>query len=299
MHNPERFYHYDASFDPIALIRKYAVENLEATPGYLTNFLGVLIEPRFLPGILNGRDGTVEGLPIPANWHADISEWGAVLRAVELAKQSFTAVECGCGWGCWLNNSGVAARRRGLSVRLLGIEADDEYVGFANGSLATNGFAPQEFTIVRGISAGVPGTALFPKKKTGGTDWGRAPIMISESALAQRPSVPKTHVAIPCVPLDSLGEGCRIDLLHVDIQGGEVELIRQSMECLQRRVSYLVIGTPSRQIEGQLHELLNPKGFVLELDRPAILDLTTDSSAAVSVDGVQAWRNACLRHGAP
>jgi hypothetical protein len=40
----------------------------------------------------------VEGIPIPANWHADIAEWAAALRAVELAEETFTVVELGCGW---------------------------------------------------------------------------------------------------------------------------------------------------------------------------------------------------------
>jgi hypothetical protein len=40
----------------------------------------------------------VEPIPIPANWHADIAEWAAALRAVDLARGSFTMAELGCGW---------------------------------------------------------------------------------------------------------------------------------------------------------------------------------------------------------
>lgn len=103
------FFHYNSSFDPQEVMRRHAVRGLGATPGYLTNFLGVLIDPKFFPDILQGRAGEVEDIPIPANWHADIAEWGAALRAVDLACDRFTVIELGCGWGCWMNNTGVAA----------------------------------------------------------------------------------------------------------------------------------------------------------------------------------------------
>ena len=54
---------------------------LEPHPDYVTNFLGVKISPRYFPGILDGKAGTVEPIPIPANWHADIAEWAGALRA--------------------------------------------------------------------------------------------------------------------------------------------------------------------------------------------------------------------------
>ena len=87
--------------------------DLPATPGYVTNFLGVRIDPAFAPEALAGKAGTVEPVPIPANWHADIAEWAAALRAVELAGDTFRMIELGCGWGCWMNNTGAAARRAG------------------------------------------------------------------------------------------------------------------------------------------------------------------------------------------
>jgi hypothetical protein len=81
----------------------------------------------------------------------------------------------------------------------------------------------------------------------------------------------------------------KIDLLHVDIQGGEARLITQSIAFLSDRVAYLLIGTHSRQIEGILFDCLLKAGWVLEIERPALLNLEREPS--VTVDGVQAWRN--------
>ena len=56
----------------------------------VVNFLGVAIDPKFLPLVLEGMAGQVQPVPIPCNWHADMAEWGAVLRAVDLARNTFT-----------------------------------------------------------------------------------------------------------------------------------------------------------------------------------------------------------------
>src|SRR3546814_4193882 len=93
-------------------MNRHAGHDRQPSPDHLTNFLGVKIAPRFFPGILDGKAGVVEPIPIPANWHADIAEWAAALRSVDLAVGTFRALELGCGWGCWLNNAGAAARRR-------------------------------------------------------------------------------------------------------------------------------------------------------------------------------------------
>ena len=147
------FFHYNAAFDPQEVMRRHAAPDLRPSAGYLTNYLGVRIDPKFFPTILQGRADEVEPIPIPANWHADIAEWGAALRAVDLARGVFTVIELGCGWGCWMNNTGVAARRAGLDVRLIGVEGDEAHLGFAREASVANGFAPGQVTLRRGIAA--------------------------------------------------------------------------------------------------------------------------------------------------
>ena len=176
LHKGSPFLHYNAIFDPQEVVRRHALPGVRGTPGYLTNFLGVRIDPRFFPTILEGRAGEVEGIPIPANWHADVAEWGAALRAVDLAHESFTVVELGCGWGCWINNTGVAARRAGLDVHLIGIEGDAGHLKFAEEACTANGFARQQVILHRGIAASGNGVALFPRQQQSGIEWGLEPI---------------------------------------------------------------------------------------------------------------------------
>ena len=168
--------HYDASFDPLEMIRKFENEDRTSHPTYLTNFLGVRVDPDMFGGILAGTKGAVEPLPIPGNWHADIAEWGAALLAVDEAQGVFRMVELGCGWACWLVNLGSAARRRSLSVDLIGIEADEQHLSTAFATMAINGFGPGDFQLTRGVAAPRSGLALFPNLERPAEFWNAAPI---------------------------------------------------------------------------------------------------------------------------
>jgi hypothetical protein len=121
----EALFHYFCEFDAEGLIDSFHVTDQQPEPGIIRNFLSTRIKPLVYPSILTALAGTVEGKPYPGNWHADIAEWAAALRAVEQARDGyFRIVELGCGWGCWLVNMGVAARSRGLEVDLIGVEGD-------------------------------------------------------------------------------------------------------------------------------------------------------------------------------
>lgn len=288
-----RFFHYNTCFDPLAVMRHHAATNLLPRAGFLTNYLGVVIDPKFFPQLLLDRAGEVEAIPIPANWHADIAEWGAVLRAVDLATDRFTMIELGCGWGCWMNNAGVAARRAGLKTHLIGVEGDEGHIGFARESTAANAFLPEQVTLHRGIAAAEAGTALFPRQEQAGIAWGLEPIFGVNDALRDEAVASGKYDALPMVPLaDLAAQHERIDLLHIDIQGGEANLIAGCLPTLCNLVAYIVIGTHSREIEGTLFGILLAAGWRLEIERPAILSL--DAAPIVVIDGVQGWRNPAL-----
>jgi hypothetical protein len=285
------FFHYNAAFNPQEVMHRHAVSDLQAVPGYLTNFLGVRIDPKFFPTILQGRAGQVEDIPIPANWHADIAEWGAALRAVDFARGKFTVIELGCGWGCWMNNTGVAARRAGLDVHLIGVEGDEAHVAFAQEACAANGFAPQQLTLRRGIAASTSGIALFPRQQQGGVLWGLEPVFGTTDERRRSALQSGDYDELPMIALDELAEPHdRIDLLHMDIQGGEADFIAGCLPVCVKKVAYLVVGTHSRQIEGRIMDMLLHAGWKLEIERPAIFSIES-GVPQIRVDGVQGWKN--------
>lgn len=285
------FFHYNATFDAIALIRRHAARGLRPDASYLTNYLGVRVSPKVCPSMLKGREGQIESAPLPGNWHADVAEFAAVLRSVELAEETFTMAELGCGWGCWMNNAGVAAKRRGLKVLVMGVEGDKGHIEFAHEALASNGFSPDEVRIFWGVAAATTGFALFPRQAVAGTSWGLEPVFNADERSRAKARETGSHDELPMIPVSRLiedGHRC-LDLLHIDIQGGEAALVHDSLQLMSEHVRYLVIGTHSREIEGQLFHYLLSAGWHLEIERPAILNL--QNAPRVMIDGVQGWRN--------
>jgi FkbM family methyltransferase len=294
--DPNIFRYFNAQFDAVALVESSLKAGIKPLPGSFVNFLGTMIRPEYLPSILTGKGGTVEPVPIPANWHADVAEWAAVLRSVQLAPgPSFAMIELGCGWGCWMANSGVAARSRGLSSRLFGVEADEGHVSFAQHCLRLNGFSAEQFEVMRGVAAARGGKVLFPLQAGSGVDWGLQPVFDASEQQIEEALSHRTHVAVDMVDLNEiLKRQSRFDLVHLDIQGGEAVLLSETIEDLSRNVAYVVIGTHSRPIEGRIFDLMLAHGWILEIERPAILRLEENSLPVTIVDGVQGWRNPAL-----
>lgn len=285
--------HYRGMVVAEEIIRRHAHPDPQPMPGMQTNFLGLRIRPHVYPARFAGFEGAVEPLPIPANWHADMAEWGAALRAVDLARGSFTMAELGCGWGCWMNNMGLAARRQGLRLRLIGVEGDEGHLQFARDALGDNGFAAEEWVLHRGIAAARAGHALFPRQAAAGGSWSLEPVFDASEAERAAAEAQGSHDVLPMIPLaEIIGEN-RLDLLHIDIQGGEADLLDAARQLLRERVAYVVVGTHSRLIEGRIIETMLAGGWRLEIERPAILDLYPHGPT-IGVDGVQGWRNMAL-----
>lgn len=288
------FFAYFANFDAIETMHRHEVHGLQSTPGFQTNWLGVLVDPKINP-FLSSTGGQMEPIPLPANWHADIAEWAAALQAVDNApRDSFTMIELGCGWGCWMNNMGAAARRTGREVHVIGIEGDEGHIQFAYEALARNGFKPDEYIIHRGIAAAKDGIALFPKQEHAGHSWGLEPVFDATSEQQAHAVATGSHDILPMIPLARVvGQHDRIDLLHIDIQGGEADLVAGCLPLIEEKVAYVVVGTHSKYIEARLFDIMSGVGWRMEMERPAFYDVKS-SRPLLMVDGVQGWRNPSL-----
>lgn len=289
-------WNYDARFDALDVMRRHADPAPEPVAGRIVNYLGVSINPAVYPPLLAGREGTIEPLPLPANWHADIAEFAAALRAVDLATGRFRMLEMGCGWGCWILNTGVAARRKGLDVRLSGLEGDTGYVELANAGCLENGFAASQIDIRNAVAGPRSGVALFPRQEIGERAYGLQPIFHPTPAQVEEARSPDSRFrALDVLTISSLAGDGVLDLVHIDIQGGEADLVESCIEDFESKVAYTVIGTHSREIEGRLISTFLPRGWKLEVERPAIFSYEADGGRTLRIDGVQGWRNPRLR----
>jgi hypothetical protein len=107
----------------------------------------------------------------------------------------------------------------------------------------------------------------------------------------------RTHDELPMIALrDLTAPHSKVELLHIDIQGGEANLLADSIDVLAEKVAYVVVGTDSRLIEGRIMDTMGGAGWVLEVERPALYILN-GGAPILSVDGVQGWRNSRLSAG--
>lgn len=288
----ESFLHYNSALDCHRIIAAHEHKERASTPGQVTNFLGAHVSTRFFSG-MQDMGGAVEGVPDICNFHAEVSEWAAALRAVDLAKNTFAVCELGAGFGCWMVNTAIAAKRKGLTVKAIGVEADEEHAQWMAEHCARNGISPEEFTAIRAIAGPHDGVALFPVVEDSSATYGLEPRFFHDEEAARVALAQGRFTKLPMVSADTIfGNSKRIDLLHIDIQGGEADFIRSALSTLQQRVAYIVIGTHSRVIEGQIiDDLTGASGWDLEIEKPCDFYLP---GLHTHQDGLQAWRNTRL-----
>lgn len=288
--NDSPLFHFYCEFPAIELIDEFTVQDVSPTRDLATNFLGVKMPARVMPSILGSKLGTVESPPIPGNWHADIAEWASALLSVREARDTYRIVEVGCAWGCWLNNMGVVAKRNGLKIDLIGIEGDVGHLKNAESTLKINGIAEHEFQLFNGVAAPKKGLALFPKIETSGENWGTEAIFYPDDEALSSLRKAKTHVELDCYTLADLSNGKPIDLLHIDIQGAELDFVIASFEQISSFVKRVLIGTHSRYLEGCLMKHFLDHGWRLEMERPQISEVV-NGSPENRIDGVLLFKN--------
>ena len=121
--------------------------------------------------------------------------------------------------------------------------------------------------------------------------WGSEPIFGANEEQRRQAAETGSYDILTMIPLSVLAaDRPRIDLLHVDIQGGEADLVADTLPTLNEKVAFVLIGTHSRQIEGRLFTTFFQAGWWLEIERPAVIDVL-NGGVLNRIDGVQGWRN--------
>lgn len=268
--------------------------NPDATPepGFVVDFLGCRIRTTSLWTAARGLDGQRLGFPIPADFHAEAIEWIGLLKAVGSAAGQYVALELGAGFGPWSVAGASAARRRGIQdIRLCAVEADPQHFRFLRQHFADNGFDPDGHALFEGAVGVSAGIAWWPIAENSAEAWGSRPIVADPNEGA--PSAERTMAVTVLSMVDLLRREPAWDLVHIDVQGDETALCQCSIEELNARVRWLIIGTHSRKIDGDLLDLLYRAGWLLEHEKPAKFVFTPQRSLEemTTVDGTQVWRN--------
>ena len=286
--NNSPFFYYTSNFDAETIIREFKKNNLEGEQGFITNYMGIKFPTKILSSFLDSKSGSIDHIPIPANWHTDIIEIGSVLKIVKESGETFKMIEIGSGWGCWMTISGCAAKMLNKSVEVIGIEGSKTYCNLSIEVLKKNNFKEDEFKIFNKIIGKKKGFSLFPKNEND-ADWGmEAKIYPTEDEIKNAQKSDNYNI-VERVPLSDILNS-KVDLIHMDIQGSEVDFIREQFNILVKYAKNIVIGTHSRLIDGQLIEFFQNKNFKLCGERPTLTKYINDEIITMT-DGLQFWKN--------
>ncbi len=229
----------------------------------------------------------------------NIFDWLALLEAVAEAKESFTMVALGAGWGRWLVAGALAAKQFGdLPCRLVGVEAEPTHFQWMREHFADNGIDPADHELIEAAAADRSGQAWF---YFGKPDSWYGQSLINDPALDQAAGTDeleyrgeKARLVRTVGLADLVSHYPRIDYLHMDIQGAELDVLASAPEVLTARVKRVLVGTHSIDIEDGLRRLFSELGWRAQYDFSLNSELHINDAVVTLGDGVQVWINPTL-----
>ncbi|HEY2846047.1 MAG TPA: FkbM family methyltransferase [Bryobacteraceae bacterium] len=276
-----------------------------AEAGFQTDFLGIRTRCEFLSG------AATTAVPVhTAGPHEDYLEWIDLLESILSAKDKFTMMELGAGYGRWSVRAAAVLRQlRDLPFHLVAVEAEPKHYRWLQQHFSDNHIDAGSSTLLRGVVAAQRGAALFYVGSPAG-EANEAASWYGQAIAGSWETVDDSHtdlyedekvfqlrsgwksIRVPSFTLEEiLPDAGRIDLIDLDVQGEELNVIAASIEALDRRAARLHIGTHSTDIEKGLKELLGAHGWSCIADYAGGQINATPWGAIDFVDGVQTWVN--------
>jgi FkbM family methyltransferase len=178
-------------------------------------------------------------------------EWMALLDALADARDRMTMLELGAGYGRWTVRAALATRvyRPELTYRLLAVEAEPTRFGWLELHLADNGVARSSAEgSCELVNAAVSRQVGYEDFYVGDSAaWYGQALVRPENAGAQAAIELVRTVTLG----DLLGPLDHVDLIDLDIQGAELEVLREAAPALGH-VRRVYVETHSHEIDDRL-----------------------------------------------
>jgi FkbM family methyltransferase len=281
-------------------------------PFHWVDFLGAKVSQDFVAGLRVASKPCEFAATLP-EFDEEYFEWIALLEAVQAARDSFTMIELGAGFGRWAVRGGLAARQRNLPFRLVAVEAEPAVYNWLRQHFANNDIPPEEHLLLHGAATESPGEVRFNIAGPRGSEWdGRDPRgwygqhMTPKHDLAAEGEPEGSYHGLPVtrhatgwrsigVPGVSLSGILRkletIDLIDMDIEGEELPVVTANIGALNRQVKRLHIGTHSKEIETGLREVLGANRWHCAADYSLFSKAPTAFGEISFENGAQTWIN--------
>lgn len=262
------------------------------------DFLGMRTDPKYWKNIRpQPKQYLKTYYPVA---HEQYFEWVFLLEAVMecKARDSFTVMELGAGYGPWLVRSYLAFRRFSQApVHLIGVEGDFNHYTWMREHFHNNCIDPDKHALHHACASTKPSTVAFFQSDDPRGDYGqRIYFEFGQFKEDERGGVieksGKKMQKIRALSLAELTEGVnQVDLVHMDIQGAEYGVLKAGIDALNKKVARVIIGAHSEEIERQLRELLKAEGWVNRYDFGRRSKVDTEWGSIEFRDGCQAWVN--------
>ena len=294
----EFYSYFGFSESELGVLDRVVDPDAKAEPGFVTEPFGIRTRVANMWNDIQPFDGVLVGLPVPGNWHWEASEWLGVARsALQAQGGRYRVMELGAGWGPAAVGGAVMARRLGVAdIRMTAVEADRDHFRFLNDHVRDNGFSPAEHALIEGAVGVRDGLARWPETEDAANTYGNRPMDRAGDYLGR--TVARTR-PVKIHAFRKLLRAERVwDLVHIDVQGGELDICRSALRELDRRVARVCVGLHSRKLDGDLYDLFWRAGWMLENESPTRMRFAPGAKtleALNAADGTQIWRNPRLR----
>ena len=214
---------------------------------------------------------------------------------------------------------GVAlAKRLGKHAVGIAVEADATRAGWAMQHAVDNAIVPRrvqgsskeiaeqlvnnaaEVTVVQAACWHEETTLQFPVLTE--DDMGGAVSTEAQATMDYRGAF-FDHIDVPTVTLQSLIGGDEpTDLLHIDLQGRELDVILPELELIAQKVRFLAVGTHNRYVEGMLQDQLLRREWALLMESPCSTffdGVKPTLTGFTTQDGNQLYANSRFRDADP
>jgi FkbM family methyltransferase len=279
----------------------------EAAAGYDRDFIGSSIRQEFWGGAQRPTAMQVEA-PYPA-FDEEYFEWIDVLESVAAARDSYTMIELGAGYGRWAVRAALAASQySAVPFRLIAVEAEPVHFEWLRAHFHANGIDPQRHTLIQAAVSDSAGTASLYVGSPLGND--SPDLWYGQTLVRQDGSFDRVEnetyaglevrrnkggwksIRVPQISMRSVvGKLDRVDLIDLDVQGEELTAIESAIDDLDKNTKRLHIGTHAPEIEAGLRRVLSRHGWRCLADYGCAGSRETPFGVIAFSDGVQSWLN--------
>lgn len=287
---------------------------------FRVDWAGIRTRITMLPWAPSELAGTTsDRLPVPTDgYRSEAEEYVGLALSLTNERENYRIVEVGAGWAPWAVMGVTLAKRIGKSAVGIAVEADATRAGWSMQHATDNEILPiriqgtsaeiasrialtaDEFTVVQAACWFEETTLRFPVLTE--DDMGGA-VSTDKPANMDYRGAFFDHIDVPTVTLESLiGGGEPTDLLHIDLQGRELDVILPNLELIAQKVRFLAVGTHNRYVEGMLQDQLLKREWALLMESPCSTNfdgVKPSLTGFTTQDGNQLYANSRFRDADP